>query len=324
MVGLIIFTRRDFGPMHRAESRARAGDGVYREGAQLLMDTESGGLDAKEGAPHRWQNAAIPVLTVVVVVVLGLYFDGRAAVGDGSLWDIFGAADPFKSLLWGSLAGATVALILSVTQRILTLRESIEGLLAGVRAMVVAFAILILAWSLGLVTEEIGTARYLTQILSDNLDPRLVPSLVFVTAATISFATGTSWATMAILLPLVVPLIVAMGGASALVGGLSSTLLLGTVSAVLAGAIFGDHCSPISDTTVLSSMASACDHLDHVRTQLPYAVTVALVSLVLGYVATPYGLHPAFSYVLGIGALYLLLRVLGKPTQVATSTLETD
>jgi Na+/H+ antiporter NhaC len=312
MVGLIIFTRRDFGPMHEAESRARAGGGVYREDAQLLMDTESGGLDAKEGAPHRWQNAAIPVLTVVIVVVLGLYFDGRAVVGDGSLWDIFGAADPFKSLLWGSLAGATVALTLSVTQRILTLRESIEALLAGVRAMVVAFAILILAWSLGLVTEEIGTARYLTQILSDNLDPRLVPALVFITAAAISFATGTSWATMAILLPLVVPLIVAMGGASAAVGGLSSTLLLATVSAVLAGAIFGDHCSPISDTTVLSSMASACDHMDHVRTQLPYAVTVAMVALVLGYIATPFGLHPAFSYVVGIGALFLLLRFFGK------------
>jgi Na+/H+ antiporter NhaC len=312
MVGLIVFTRRDFGPMHGAESRARSGGGVYREGAQLMVDTESGGLDAKEGAPHRWYNAAIPIFTVVIVVVLGLYYDGRANAGDGSLWDIFGAADPFKTLLWGSLAGAIVAMTLSVTQRILTLRESIEGLLAGARAMMVAFAILILAWSLGLVTEEVGTARYLTQILSDNLDPRLLPALVFITAAAISFATGTSWATMAILLPLVVPLMVAMGGASPAAGGLSSTLLLGTVSAVLAGAIFGDHCSPISDTTVLSSMASACDHMDHVRTQLPYALTVAVTALLAGYLATAFGLHPAISYALGIAGLYLTLRFLGR------------
>lgn len=312
MVALTIFTRRDFGPMHGAESRARAGGGVYRENAQLMMDTESGGLDAKEGAPYRWQNAAIPVITVVVVVVLGLYFDGRANAGDGSLWDIFGAADPFKSLLWGSLAGAIVAITLSVTQRILSVRESIEGLLAGAKAMMVAFAILILAWSLGLVTAEVGTARYLTQILSENLDPRLLPALVFVIAAAISFATGTSWATMAILLPLVVPLIVAMGGVSPAAGGLSSTLLLGTVSAVLAGAIFGDHCSPISDTTVLSSMASACDHMDHVRTQIPYALTVAVIAVFAGYLATAYGLHPALSYVLGVASLYLLLRFVGR------------
>jgi Na+/H+ antiporter NhaC len=320
MVGLIVFTRRDFGPMHRAESRARGGGGVYREGAQLMMDTEAGGLDAKEGAPHRWLNAAIPVITVVIVVVLGLYFDGRTGAGDGSLWDIFGAADPFKTLLWGSLAGATVAMLLAVTQRILTLRESIEALLAGVKAMMVAFAILILAWSLGLVTEEVGTARYLTQILSDNLDPRLLPALVFITAAAISFATGTSWATMAILLPLVVPLIVAMGGASPAVGGLSSTLLLGTVSAVLAGAIFGDHCSPISDTTVLSSMASACDHMDHVRTQLPYALTVAVTAVLFGYLATAYGLHPAVSYGLGIASLYLTLRFVGRLNTSERST----
>jgi len=136
---------------------------------------------------------------------------------------------------------------------------------------------------------------------------------VFVTASAVAFATGTSWATMSILIPLVIPLIVALGGAGGFETGQSAVLLSATISAVLAGAIFGDHCSPISDTTVLSSMASACDHMDHVRTQLPYALTAALLAIAAGYVPTAYGMHPGFSYLLGLAVLFLILRYVGRP-----------
>ena len=314
LVGLIVVTQRDFGPMWSAENRASRGEGLYREGAALLVDTSGGEMEAQEGAPHRWYNAAIPVLTVVLVVLLGLYFDGRAALGGaGSLRDILGEANSFKALLWGSLSGVLVALLLAVGQRILTVREGIEGWLAGMRAMMLAFVILVLAWSLGEVTADLGTASYLTQILTGNLAPELVPALVFVTASAVAFATGTSWATMSILIPLVIPLIVALGGAGGFETGQSAILLSGTISAVLAGAIFGDHCSPISDTTVLSSMASACDHMDHVRTQLPYALTAALIAIAVGYLPTAYGMHPGFSYLIGIAVLFLLLRYVGRP-----------
>ncbi|MDX1394053.1 MAG: Na+/H+ antiporter NhaC family protein [Gemmatimonadota bacterium] len=313
MVLLVILTQRDFGPMHAAEMRARTGGGVFRPGSQLLVDTETGGLDAKEGAPLRWFNAAGPVLTVVAVVLLGLYFDGRGVVGAAPLWDTFGAADPFKAILWGSLAGCVVAIGLAVGQRILTLKEALESWVSGARAMTMAFVILILAWSLGAVTQSLGTARYLTLVLSGNLAVELLPVITFATAAVISFCTGTSWATMTILLPLVVPLSVALGGAVGFADGAGGTLLVATVSSVLAGSIFGDHCSPISDTTVLSSMASACDHLDHVRTQLPYAVAVAVVAMLLGSLGTAYGLPTIVAYMLSGAVLFGLVRFLGKP-----------
>jgi Na+/H+ antiporter NhaC len=266
MVGLLVVTQRDFGPMLSAERRARRGDGLYRDGAQLLVDTTDRTMEAKEGVPGRWYNAAVPVLTVVLVVVLGLYFDGRASAGSVSLWDVFG----FRALLWGSLAGCLVAIGLSVGQRILSLEEAINAWLGGVRALVLAAVILTLAWSLGEVTAALGTATYLTQILSDTLMPALLPALHY-------------------------------------------TLTLGAISSVLAGSIFGDHCSPISDTTVMSSLASACDHVDHVRTQLPYALVAALVALLLGDLGTAFGLPLLVSYVLAIAALYAIVRFAGQP-----------
>ena len=312
MVGLIILTQRDIGPMWSAENRASRDEGLLREGATPMVDTSGGAMEAKEGAPRRWYNAALPVLTVVVVVLLGLYFDGRASTESRSLMDILGQADPFNALLWGSIAGCIMAIGLPVVQRILKVSEALDGWLAGMRAMMMAFVILILAWSLGDVTTQLGTAPFLTQILEGNLAPELLPALVFVTASAIAFATGTSWATMAILLPLVIPLSVALGASAEPDAGQAYTLLLGTVSSVLAGAIFGDHCSPISDTTVLSSMASACDHMDHVRTQLPYAMLVGVTGILVGDLATAYGLPWPFSYLLGGTILFLVLRYFGR------------
>jgi len=314
MVGLVIVSGRDFGPMLGAETRARSGAGVFRPGAQLLVDSDETGLDAKEGIPLRWYNAVVPVLSVVVVVLLGLYFDGRAALGGpGTIWEIFGEANPFNAILWGSLAGCLVAIGLPLAQRILTLKEALNGWLAGVRAMTMGFVILVLAWSLGEVTKQLSTARYLTLLLEGNIGPEILPVLTFLTAAIVSFCTGTSWATMTILLPLVIPLVVALGGATGIENGFGGTMLVGTVSAVLAGSIFGDHCSPISDTTVLSSMASACDHMDHVRTQLPYAALVAGVSMLLGHLGTAYGLPLWLAYGAAIAILVGVIRFVGKP-----------
>ena len=270
-------------------------------------------MSPPQGAPERWWNAALPVLAVMLVVLGGLYMTGRAAVGsEASLTDVFGAADPFVTLLWGSLAGCVVAAVLSVGQRILSLQDTIAAWVAGMRAMVLPLVILVLAWSLASVTEILGTAPYLAQVLSDRVPLGLLPALVFVTAAGISFATGTSWGTMAILLPLVVPLTVNLGGAAGFDGSGEYTILLGTISSVLAGAIFGDHCSPISDTTVLSSMASACDHVDHVRTQLPYAIGIAALTVPIGDVGTAYGLPSWVALPVMAALVWLFLRWRGS------------
>jgi Na+/H+ antiporter NhaC len=236
---------RDFGAMARAEARAARGDGLHRPGAMLASDISGSALEMKPGIRGRWWNAALPVLSVLAVVVMGLYGTGRASAGPGaSLMDVFGEADPFATLIWGAFAGCVMAVLLSVGQRLLTLTETMEALLAGLKAMMLALIILLLAWSLGAVTEQMGTAEFLAAALEGNVPVRLLPALVFVIAAGMSFATGTSWGTMAILLPLVIPVTAALGGGADFESGAHYSLLLGTISSVLAGAIFGDHCSP--------------------------------------------------------------------------------
>ena len=305
---------RDFGAMARAEARTAAGRGLYREGARLATDTTEGFVQAKEGVPYRWWNAGIPVLTVVLVVLGGLYTSGRAAVGpDAALTDVFGAADPFATLLWGSLAGCLIAAALSIGQRLLSVHECIDAWMGGVKAMMIAMVILTLAWSLGAVTTDIGTADYLSQLLSGNLPMFLLPAVVFITSGAMAFATGTSWTTMAILIPLVIPLTVSLAGGTGFADGSLYGILLATTSSVLAGAIWGDHCSPISDTTVLSSTAAACDHVDHVRTQLPYAVLVGAVALVLGSLGTSLGIPHWVALLAGVAVLAAFLLMFGTP-----------
>jgi len=314
----VIVTGRDFGPMLHAEVRAATGGGLIRPGAMPAAETSGGILDPVEGVEHRWYNAALPVLSVIAVALIGIFVTGRASVGPGDhgIRDIVGAADPYKSLLWASLTGCIVAIVLPVAQRILKPTEAIEAWIGGLRAMVLAIVILVMAWALGDVTEALGTGPFLSALLKDSLPIQLLPVLVFLTGALISFATGTSWGTMAILFPVVVPLAVTMGAAVSFDGGEHYSILLGVISSVMAGAIFGDHCSPISDTTVMSSMASACDHIDHVRTQLPYALTVAVVGMAVGDIPTSFGLHPAISLVVGLGILYGILRFIGRPIPV--------
>ncbi|MBW3554718.1 MAG: Na+/H+ antiporter NhaC family protein [Gemmatimonadetes bacterium] len=317
-VAMTVVTGRDFGPMHGAELRASSGRGLYREGAMLAADTSGGLMDAPADKPHRWYNAAIPVLATVAVALGGIYVTGRASLleenpaGGFALREVVGAADPFKSLIWASFVGSVTAIALSLGQRLLTVNEAIDSWLGGMKAMMLAMIILVLAWSLGGVTEAMGTGPYLSTLLQDTLPINLLPVIVFVTAAVISFATGSSWATMSILFPVVVPLAVAMGAGVGFDSGGHYTILLGVVSSIMAGSIFGDHCSPISDTTVMSSMASGCDHVDHVRTQLPYAVAVGGIAMLVGDIPTAFGLNPFISLAVGVALLYGLLRVFGK------------
>jgi Na+/H+ antiporter NhaC len=311
---LIVITRRDFGPMYRAELRARRSGEVARPGSMPAMDVTGGIMEPPETAPHRWFNAGIPVIGVVLVAMAGIIATGVAGLeGEpATLRGIVGAADPFRTLLWASFAGCVLAISLAVGQRILTLAQAIEAWVGGMRAMFLAIIILTLAWGLGGVTEALGTGPYLSQVLGDTLPVASLPVLVFLVGAATSFATGTSWGTMAILFPVVIPLAVAMGAGAGFDGGDHYTILLGVISSVMAGSIFGDHCSPISDTTVMSSMASACDHIDHVRTQLPYALLVAAIGMTVGDIPTALGMPPWIALVIGVAILYGVIRIVGR------------
>jgi Na+/H+ antiporter NhaC len=311
---MIVVTKRDFGPMLAAERRASAGQGLLRPGAMPAADAELHSLVARENTPHRWYNAAVPVLAVIVVALVSLYQTGAAELApeERTLRAIIGEADPFKALLWASFTGCVVAITMATTQRILSLQEALGAWIAGMQSMLLAMVILVLAWGLGGATGLLGTGPYLAGLLGEALPLAALPALVFLVAAATAFATGTSWGTMAILFPVVIPLAVAMGVGVGFAGGENYGILLGTVSSVMAGAVFGDHSSPISDTTVLSSMASACDHIDHVRTQLPYALVVAAVAMAVGELPAALGLNPWISVVIGLAILYGILLVLGK------------
>jgi Na+/H+ antiporter NhaC len=178
--------------------------------------------------------------------------------------------------------------------------------------MFLAVIILVLAWSLGSVCTDMHTADFIVYYTQDFISPMLLPTITFIIAALISFATGTSYGTMSILIPLLIPL------AIQLFGDINSVMFLATFSAIISGATFGDHCSPISDTTILSSLASGADNVDHVQTQLPYALVVGGVAVLfgflpVGFIAESSYLTGVLFYALSIAALYLVLRYVGKP-----------
>lgn len=312
---MTIIMKREFGPMLNAERRAASGNGVIRKGAMPAADTSHEALQPIEGKPRRWFNAAYPVLAVIIVALIGLYRTGVAALepGQSGITAIIGGADPFAALLWASFTGCLVAIVLVVVQKILSVSQAIESLVGGMQSMLMAVIILILAWGLGGITQEIGTGSYLASMFEESLPLSLLPGLVFFIAAITAFATGTSWGTMAILFPVVVPLAISMGAGIGFAGGENYGILLGAISSVMAGAVFGDHCSPISDTTVLSAMSSACDLVDHVRTQLPYALLIAFVALVVGELPAALNwLHPIWGLLAGFIILYLVLKFYGK------------
>jgi Na+/H+ antiporter NhaC len=302
---------RDWGPMLAAERRARKGE-LLAATSQPLADYESTGLAPDDDAPKRWWNAAVPVFLVVGTTLVGLYLTGRASLAaDGvdrpSLSLIVGASDPFTVLLWASEIGLAAAVVLAIGQRILSVRQALEAMVNGFKSMFMAFVVLTLAWSLGQVCTDLATATFLKGAVGPHVPPDLLPMSIFLVAAAVSFATGTSWGTMAILTPLAMPLVFHASEADPLT-------LSATVSAILGGSVFGDHCSPISDTTILSSMASSCDHVDHVRTQLPYALFGAGVSVFIGYLPEAvHGISPWLLLVAGIAFIALSVRFVAKP-----------
>lgn len=306
----IALSGRDWGPMAAAERRAAAGE-LLAVTARPLADYESSGLAPDPDTPPRPLNAVVPVLTVVGVALVGLVATGRQALAaegvlQPTLRDVIGASDPFTVLLWASLCGLVAAIALAVLERVLDLREALDAAVAGFKSMLMAVLVLALAWSLGKVCVDLATADFLKQAVGEYLHHGLLPSAVFLVAAAVSFATGTSWGTMAILTPLAVPLAFKMAPGDAAV-------IPATVSAILGGSVFGDHCSPISDTTIMSSMASSCDHVDHVRTQLPYALMVAAFSVLLGYLPVNLGRLPPWpGLIFGLAGIVLVFRFAGR------------
>jgi len=308
-VFLVSGTGRDFGPMYQAELRARRTGEVLGPDAQIDSAVgDSAELAPIEGKPRRWYNGGIPVAVLIGTLIWGLFETGSGE----SVREIIGSADSYTALMWAALLGASSAALLSLAQRILSIGEVVEAWYTGMKGVMFALIILVLAWSLAETTTVLHTADYLVSVLGDTLNPGFVPAIVFVLAALTAFSTGSSWGAMGILMPLVLPLAWAVMSTNQMVGMEHYHILYSTIACVLAGAVWGDHCSPISDTTILSSMASGSDHMDHVRTQLPYAIVVGSVALFLGTLPVGFGLPWWVSMIGASLVLAVGLRIIGK------------
>ncbi len=260
MVVFIIMTFRDFGPMKKAEERARTTGKTIADGAVPMVSDEITSTKPKENIPYRAANMILPVLTMIVMVPLGLYItgEGNITAGTGS-----------TAVLWAVIAAIAVAGILPVVQKILSFREVFELSLKGIGGLVPLAILMMLAFAIGDTSRELGTGLYIASLADDFLHPVYIAAIIFFTSAFIAFSTGTSWGVFAIMIPVAVP--------TALMMEVNLPLCL---AAVLGGGVFGDHVSPISDTTLVSSMAAASDHIDHVRTQMPYAMLAATGAMI--------------------------------------------
>lgn len=321
------YTLREFGPMHTAAVRAyETGHVSNPKTTSSVMNQENSFMLPKEDREYSIYNAIIPILVLIVVSIVGFYINGKASLeGDvlkaveanpfsfASLRDCFGAADASIVIFEAALLSSLVAIGMGLQQKIFDLHEAIETWVFGVKALVITAVILILAWSLSAIMKELGTATYLVTILSDSTPQFILPTIIFVLGSIISFSTGTSYGTMGILMPLTIPLANAVGIHTGLEGNELSTYTILNVGAVLTGAIFGDHCSPISDTTILSSMASSCNHMDHVSTQLYYALFVGVVAILFGFLPAAFGVPVYILLPLGLLVVYLVIRFYGKP-----------
>lgn len=341
----LVYRGKDYGPMLKAERRARGGEVVNEEDNSGDL-TELEDVAPLDGIQYRAFNAVIPVAIIVFGTLFGLVvtgFDTLSAElsaagiqnsGWGDIWSklslydanvdsftrrlgtLIGAADSYAALLWSSLASLATAMLLTISQRIMNLKDTVETTITGFKTMVPALMILILAWALAMVTDEMHTADYITGILQQgNIPYWTIPAITFILSAFVAFSTGSSWSTMALVYPLILPAAWSVCMDAGFDAEASMAIFYNTVSAVLAGSVLGDHCSPISDTTILSSLASGCNHIDHVRTQIPYALTVGGISVLLGTLLSAVGVPPILCFLIGIGAVVTVIELVGKKVE---------
>jgi Na+/H+ antiporter NhaC len=309
LLTFVVFSGRDFGPMLAAERRARREGKILRDDAKPLINPNQVEDGPDEDTPRRVINFVLPLGTLVGLIFLMLLVTGgwpsvdvATAIGEGN---------SSKSLVYGAFGSVFLTLMLYRIQGISTWARLFKGYMEGMRSIFYGTLILIFAWGIGSMVKQVGTAGFIVSLTQDVLAPGWVPLVTFVTGAVISFCTGTSYGTMAVLMPIVVPLVHAVSGNAGLD---PMTYMVPTIGAVFAGAVWGDHSSPISDTTIMSSMFTGSDHMDHVNTQIPYAL-LAAVGAVTGYAGVAFGLPTVACVALAVAVPVVIFRVISSPVE---------
>lgn len=321
-VFMLIKSGRDYGPMFKFEKEARL-SGIVKTEESGITESELVGPEPDCKHKPRAFNALIPIAVIIFGTIAGLLYTGW----DSIIWQnqdlgfasklshTIGQADSYKALMWSSLGGMLVAVILSLVQKILNLKQSADSMIRGFKTMLTAIIILTLAWALALLTEHLHTAGFISNILCEAaVHPGFLPAITFIVSALVAFSTGTSWGTMAIMYPLILPATWLVCMEYGMDNTQAMSIFNNVVSTVIAGSVLGDHCSPISDTTILSSLASSCNHIQHVRTQMPYALTVGAIAVVFGTIPAGFGIPAYISFPITIVLLFLIIRIFGKET----------
>jgi len=309
LLTFVVFSGRDFGPMLAAERRARREGKILRDDAKPLINPKQVEDEPDEETPRRVINFVLPLGTLVGLIFVMLLVTGgwpsaevATAIGEGN---------SSKSLVYGAFGSVFLTLMLYRIQGISTWARLFKGYMEGMRSIFYGTLILIFAWGIGSMVKQVGTAGFIVSLTQDVLAPGWVPLVTFVTGAVIAFCTGTSYGTMAVLMPIVVPLVHAVSGNAGLD---PMTYMVPTIGAVFAGAVWGDHSSPISDTTIMSSMFTGSDHMDHVNTQIPYAL-LAAVGAVTGYAGVAFGLPTVACVALAVAVPVVIFRVISSPVE---------
>ena len=320
---ITIITLREFGPMRKAEISARKLKDLTNEEI-AVTSSHMDELEPKEGVKLSIWNAIVPIGALIISAIVAFYYSGYSSIMAGddiaikaivtnsplsfkAILEVFAASDASIALLQSALFSTVVAIVMAVWKKIFTISEAIEVWIDGMKGLIITGVILILAWSLGSVIKELGAAEYLVEALNGAIPAFLLPSLIFILGAIISFSTGSAYGTMSILMPLAIPLAYKINP--------EMSFVIVSTSAVLTGAIFGDHCSPISDTTILSSMGAGCSHIDHVKTQMWYALFVAAITILFGYIPAGFGLPIYIVLPMSCVALFIGVMIFGKKVE---------
>ena len=298
---------RDYGMMRRAQKRARDTGDVSEPDAKVMGNIK---VDSDfEKISTQILSAFIPLILLFGLILGGLWIDGKGSGSFFSLtsWrDALSNANNVKILASAAMSSFVAAIICARIFSKRTFSEILAAAKEGLSGTLLPIAIILCAWGIKASCDKLMTGQYISSLLSDVVSPLWFPALVFIIASLTSFATGTSWGTMAILIPTAIPVAYVLDGDAY---GITTIICLG---AVLDGAIFGDHCSPISDTTILSAIVSSCDPMHHVRTQMPYALTVAVIALICGYLPAALGVPSYIGILIGVGVIVLLYYVLSR------------
>lgn len=299
-VGILMYRGKDYGPMLKAEVRALTTGKFTRDGAAPMLDVDNELGEPKKTKPMI-MTFVLPILSALVVIIGGIFWTGREGSG---IMGILESCDATSALLWGSFTMAVVGIVLALATGIMNFKETMDTMVDGFKLMTMTGCILVLAWSVGAITKEMGLASFIITLIGDNIPFGVLPILILSLSILVAFSTGTSWGTMAIMTPLAIPL------GYALTNDVNVAVAMAGV--VLTGAILGDHASPVSDTTVMASIFSGADHIDHVKTQLPYALTVGAVAGVLFTIYGFFRVSPFILLPIGVVMLFFLQDILHK------------